>query len=128
MKKILLLSAFAALTLVACKKEENKIEQPITNAPTESVNDAPDSVAEDTGNSSVPNFQYAEADQFAKEYQSFVRDYKVATANNDTEALKTLGPKLNDFQKRAVELAKRVPQQEAVAFQDFVSKLETYLK
>lgn len=86
MKKILLVSAFAGLALVSCKKEENKIEQPITNTPTESVNDAPDSVAEDTGNSSVPIFQYAEADQFAKEYQNFVQDYKVATANNDSEA------------------------------------------
>lgn len=128
MKKILLVSAFAGLALVSCKKEENKIEQPITNTPTESVTDAPDSVAEDTGNSSVPTFQYAEAEQFANEYRNFVRDYKIATANNDTEALKTLGPKLNDFQKRAVELAKRVPQQEAVVFQDFVNKLETYLK
>ena len=128
MKKILLLSAFAALTLVACKKEENKIEQPITNAPTESVNDAPDSVAEDNGNTGIPRFRYAEADQFAQEYGTFVNDYKFASMNNDKEGLKSLGLKLNDFQKRAVELAKRVPQQEAVAFQDFVSKLETYLK
>lgn len=128
MKKLILSAVVLSAVLISCKKEENKIEQPMSNTPTESVNEAPDSVAEDTGSSSVPTFKYAEAEQFAKEYQTFVRDYKVATANNDANALKTLGPKLNDFQKRAVELAKRVPQDEAVAFQDFVSKLETYLK
>lgn len=128
MKKLLLSAVVLSAVFISCKKEENKIEQPMSNAPVENVNDAPDSVAEDTGNSSAITFKYAEADQFAKEYQNFVNDYKVATANKDSEALKTLGPKLNDFQKRAVELAKRVPQEEAVAFQNFVTKLETEIK
>lgn len=128
MKKLLLSALVLSAVFISCKKKENKIEQPMSNAPVENVNDAPDSVAEDTGNSSAITFKYAEADQFAKEYQNFVNDYKVATANKDSEALKTLGTKLNDFQKRAVELAKRVPQEEAVAFQNFVTKLETEIK
>jgi len=128
MKKLILSAVVVAAVLISCKKEEKQIQQPMSDAPVESVNDAPDSVAEDTGNSSIPSFTYAEADQFAKEYQTFIGEYKVATANNDAQALKSLGPKLNDFQKRAVELSKRIPQEEAVAFQEFVSKMEMYLK
>ena len=128
MKKIILPITFSVLMLTACKKEENKIQEPMADPPVENTNAAPENTAEDVNTSTVPSFQYAEADQFAKEYSKFVSEYKTATANNDNEALKTLGPKLNEYQKRGVELAKRVPQEEAVAFQDFLNKLETYIK
>ena len=116
----------SGILLTACKKEENKIQEPMTDPPVESVTDAPQTTAEDMA--TVPTFQYAEADQFAQEYSKFVSEFKTATANNDSEALKTLGPKLNEYQKRGVELAKRVPQDEAVAFQDFINRLEMYIK
>ncbi len=116
----------SGVLLTACKKEENKIQEPMTDPPVESVTDAPQTTAEDMA--TVPTFQYAEADQFAQEYSKFVSEFKTATANNDSEALKTLGPKLNEYQKRGVELAKRVPQDEAVAFQDFINRLEMYIK
>jgi len=127
MKKIVYPVFLSAVLLTACsKKEENKIQEPMTDPPVESVNNAPQTTAEDVA--TIPSFKYAEADQFAQEYSKFVSEFKTATANNDKEALKTLGPKLNDYQKRGVELAKRVPQDEAVAFQDFLSKLESYIK
>jgi len=127
MKKIIYPMLLSAILLTACKKEENKIQEPMTDPPVESVKNAPQTTAEDVG-ATVPSFQYAEADQFAQEYSKFVSEFKTATANNDSEALKTLGPKLNEYQKRGVELAKRVPQYEAVAFQDFLNKLESYIK
>jgi len=127
MKKIVYSVLLSAVLLTACsKKEENKIQEPMTDPPVESVNNAPQTTAEDVA--TVPSFKYAEADQFAQEYSKFVSEFKTATANNDNEALKTLGPKLNEYQKRGVELAKRVPQDEAVAFQDFLNKLESYIK
>jgi len=127
MKKIVYPVFLSAVLLTACsKKEENKIQEPMTDPPVESVNNAPQNTAEDVA--TVPSFKYAEADQFAQEYSKFVSEFKTATANNDKEALKTLGPKLNEYQKRGVELAKRVPQDEAVAFQDFLNKLESYIK
>lgn len=126
MKKIIYTILLSAIFLTACKKEANKIQEPMTDPPVESVNNAPQTTAEDVA--TVPSFQYAEADQFAQEYSKFVREFKTATANNDSEALKTLGPKLNEYQKRGVELAKRVPQEETVAFQDFISRLEMYIK
>ena len=128
MKKIIYPILLSTILLTACKKEENKIQQPMTDPPTESVQDTPDSVAEDSGSTSNVSFKYAEADQFAKEFVNFVNDYKAATQNNDSEALKVLGPKLNEYQVRAVELTKRVPQDEAVKFQDFINGLERSLK
>ena len=79
-------------------------------------------------NFTAPTFQYAEADQFAKEYVAFINDYRNATDNNDRAAVDELGKKLNNYQKRGVELAKRVPQQEAVAFQDFLNELEQQIR
>lgn len=127
MKKIFLSALLASFTLVSCKKEENKIEQPMTDPPVENVNEGVTNTAEDI-NANAQTFQYAEADQFAKEYVQFINEYKVAISNNDSEALKELGPKLNNYQQRAVELAKRVPQDEAVKFQDFINGLERYIK
>jgi hypothetical protein len=126
MKKIIYPMLLSAVLLTACKKEENKIQEPMTDPPVENSNDVQQNTVEDVV--AVPNFQYAEADQFAQEYSKFVNDFKTATAHNDSEALKTLGPKLNEYQKRGVELAKRVPQEEAVAFQDFLNRLESYIK
>ena len=126
MKKIIYPMLLSAVLLTACKKEENKIQEPMTDPPVENSNEVPQNTVEDV--MAVPKFQYAEADQFAQEYNKFINDFKTATANNDSEALKTLGPKLNEYQKRGVELAKRVPQDEAVAFQDFLNKLESYIK
>lgn len=116
----------SAVLLTACKKEKNKIQEPMTDPPVENSNEVQPNTVEDVV--AVPKFQYAEADQFAQEYSKFVNNFKTATANNDSEALKTLGPKLNEYQKRGVELAKRVPQDEAVAFQDFLNRLESYIK
>lgn len=124
MKKIIYPMLLSAVLLTACKKEENKIQEPMTDPPVENSNEVPQNTAEDV--MAVPKFQYAEADQFAQEYSKFVNDFK--TANNDSEALKIIGPKLNEYQKRGIELAKRVPQDEAVAFQDFLNKLESYIK
>ena len=126
MKKIIYPMLQSADLLTACKKEENKIQEPMTDPPVENSNEVPQNTVEDV--MAVPKFQYTEADQFAQEYRKFVNDFKTATANNDSEALKTLGPKLNEYQKRGVELAKRVPQDEAVAFQDFLNKLESYIR
>ena len=126
MKKIIYPMLLSAVLLTACKKEENKIQEPMTDPPVENSNDVQQNTVEDVV--AVPNFQYAEADQFAQEYSKFVNDFKTATAHNDSEALKTLDPKLNEYQKRGVELAKRVPQEEAVAFQDFLNRLESYIK
>jgi len=128
MKKIILPAVLSVLMLTACKKEENKIQEPMADPPVESTNEAPQNTAEDVNVSTVPSFQYAEADQFAKEYSSFISEFKTATANNDKEALKILGPKLNEYQKRGVELAKRVPAEEAVAFQDLLNKIEQEIK
>ncbi len=125
MKKIIYPMLLSVVFLTACKKEENKIQEPMTDPPVENVNDAPQTTAEDIA---VPSFKYAEADQFAQEYNTFVQEYLTAQRNNDSEAIKVLGTKLNHFQKRGVELAKRVPQDEAVAFQDFINRLETYIK
>jgi len=126
MKKIIYPMLLSAVLLTACKKEENKIQEPMTDPPVESVNNATEqNTAEDVA---VPAFKYAEADQFAKEYNTFVQEYLTAQRNNDSKAIKELGLKLNEFQKRGVELAKRVPQDEAVAFQDFLNKLESYIK
>lgn len=126
MKKIIYPMLLSTVLLTACKKEENKIQEPMTDPPVENSNDVQQNTVEDVV--AVPNFQYAEADQFAQEYSKFVNDFKTATVHNDSEALKTLGPKLNEYQKRGVELAKRVPQEEAVAFQDFLNRLESYIK
>ena len=126
MKKIIYPMLLSAVLLTACKKEEKKIQEPMADPPVENATNVQENVVEDVV--AVPKFQYAEADQFAQEYSKFVNDFKTATANNDSEALKTLGPKLNEYQKRGVELAKRVPQDEAVAFQDFLNRLESYIK
>jgi|SRR5690554_2119280 len=128
MKKSILTMVFATTLLIACKKEENKIQEPITDPPVESVNNATQNNAEDVMNFTAPTFQYAEADQFAKEYVAFINDYRNATDNNDRAAVDELGKKLNNYQKRGVELAKRVPQQEAVAFQDFLNELEQQIR
>lgn len=126
MRKIIYPMLLLAVMLTACKKEENKIQEPMTDPPVESVNNASQTTAEDVV--AVPRFQYAEADQFAQEYNTFIQDYLTAQNNNDKEFIKVLGAKLNHFQKRGVELAKRVPQDEAVAFQDFLNRLESYIK
>lgn len=126
MKKIIYPMLLSVALLTACKKEANKIQEPMADPPVENSTEVPQNTVEDV--MQVPTFQYAEADQFAQEYSKFINDFKTATANNDKEALKTLGPKLNEYQKRGIELAKRVPQEEAVAFQDFLNKLETYIK
>ncbi|UUV22439.1 hypothetical protein [Paenimyroides aestuarii] len=125
MKK-LIYPLLAVAVFTACKKEENKVQEPMVDPPVESVNNVPEPPTDEPIN--VPSFQYVEADQFAKEYSNFVQDYRTATANNDSQALEKLGPKLNDYQERAVELAKRVPQEEAVAFQDFINRLEMYIR
>lgn len=128
MKKSILNVLFASMLLIACKKEENKIQEPMADPPVESVNETPQNTAEDITILTAPNFQYAEADQFAKEYVEFIKDYRIAADNNDGTAMDELGKKLNDYQKRGVELAKRVPQQEAVAFQDFLNELERRIR
>ena len=75
MKKSILTVLFASTLLIACKKEENKIQEPMTDPPVESVNEAPQNTAEDITILTAPNFQYAEADQFAKEYVEFIKKY-----------------------------------------------------
>lgn len=128
MKKFFLSFIVIGALMFSCKKAADKIQQPMTDPPVESVNDVPDVPREETVEISTPSFQYVEADQFAKEYTAFVKDYIVADKHNDSEAIRELGTKLNEYQKRGVELAKRVPQEEAVAFQDFLNRLETYIK
>jgi len=128
MKKIILSAVLASAVLISCKKAADKDQEPMVDPPVESVNEALENTAEDVTVLVAPTFQYAEADQFAKEYVEFVKDYRVADDNNDNEAMRQLGTKLNEYQKRGVELAKRVPQEEAVAFQDFLNKLESYIK
>lgn len=128
MKKFFLSFIVIGALMFSCKKAADKIQQPMTDPPVGSVNDVPDVPREETVEISTPSFQYVEADQFAKEYTAFVKDYIVADKHNDSEAIRELGTKLNEYQKRGVELAKRVPQEEAVAFQDFLNRLETYIK
>lgn len=128
MKKFFLSFIVIGALMFSCKKAADKIQQPMTDPPVGSVNDVPDVPREETVEISKPSFQYVEADQFAKEYTAFVKDYIVADKHNDSEAIRELGTKLNEYQKRGVELAKRVPQEEAVAFQDFLNRLETYIK
>ena len=64
----------SAVFLTACKNEANKVQEPMTDPPIENVNDAPQTTAEDVA--AVPSFQYAEADQFAKEYAQLVSKQK----------------------------------------------------
>ena len=128
MKKTMLTLLFASTMLFACKKEENKIQEPMTDPPVESVNEAPQNTAEDISVPVAPDFKYAEADQFAKEYVEFIKDYKVAANNNDRAAMDEIGKKLNDYQERGVELSKIVPQEEAVAYQDFLNELERQIR
>ena len=131
MKKIILSLAAASFVFVSCKKEENKQQVPMTDPPLESVNQTTTNtnIAEDNVPVlTAPDFKYAEADQFAKEYVDFLKSYTVASANKDSTALDELGPRLNEFQRRGIELTKRVPQEEAVAFQDFLNKVEQYIR
>lgn len=128
MKKIFLSFMVMGALLFSCKKAADKSQEPMADPPVESVNDVPDVPREETVEISTPSFQYAEADQFAKEYTTFVKDYIVADKYNDSEAIRELGTKLNEYQKRGVELAKRVPQEEAVAFQDFLNSIEQHIK
>ncbi|MBA5793441.1 hypothetical protein H1R17_09940 [Flavobacterium sp. xlx-214] len=129
MKKLIIFFVFGSLVFTSCKKEENKIHEPMANPPIENSTEVVNTnTAEDVQVQSIPTFKYAEADKFVKEYNTFITNYKVATANKDDKALKELGPKLNDFQKRGVELAKRIPAEEAVAFQDFLNKIEQEIK
>jgi|GEM_PF-1882184 len=131
MKKIVLSFAAVMFIFISCKKEENRQQVPMSDPPVESVNESTTNtnIAEDNMPVlSAPDFKYAEADQFAKEYVDFLKSYTVASANKDSKTLDELGPKLNEFQKRGVELTKRVPQEEAVAFQDFLNKVEQYIR
>lgn len=131
MKKIVLSFAAVMFSFISCKKEENRQQVPMSDPPVESVNESTTNtnIAEDNMPVlSAPDFKYAEADQFAKEYVDFLKSYTVASANKDSKTLDELGPKLNEFQKRGVELTKRVPQEEAVAFQDFLNKVEQYIR
>ena len=131
MKKIILSFAAVMFIFISCKKEENRQQVPMSDPPVESVNESTTNtnIAEDNMPVlSAPDFKYAEADQFAKEYVDFLKSYTVASANKDSKTLDELGPKLNEFQKRGVELTKRVPQEEAVAFQDFLNKVEQYIR
>ncbi|MBA5791967.1 hypothetical protein H1R17_03560 [Flavobacterium sp. xlx-214] len=129
MKKLIIPFVFGALVFTSCKKEENKIQEPMADPPVENSTEVVNTnTAEDVQVESIPTFKYAEADKFVKEYDTFITSYKVATANKDDKALKELGPKLNDFQKRGVELAKRIPAEEAVAFQNFLTKIEQEIK
>ena len=128
MKKMILSAALVMAVLVSCKKAADKDQEPMVDPPVESVNEPVQNPAEDVTVLVAPTFKYAEADQFAKEYVEFVKDYRNAEDNNDSEAMRELGTKLNEYQKRGVELAKRVPQDEAVAFQDFLNRLESYIK
>lgn len=127
MKKLILSLTVASFVMLSCKKEENKQQIPMTDPPVESATESTNTAEDTNATPSMPTFQYAEAEQFAKEYIDFAVSYRVASANKDSKALKELGPKLNEFQKRGVELAKRVPQQEAVAFQNFLSKMDQYI-
>lgn len=128
MKKFFLSFIVIGALMFSCKKAADKIQKPMTNPPVESVNDVPEIIPEVTSEIPVPEFQYAEADQFAKEYVAFVKDYIVADNHNDSEAIRELGTKINEYQKRGVELAKRVPQEEAVAFQDFLNSIEQHIR
>ncbi|HLV51985.1 MAG TPA: hypothetical protein VKY44_08530 [Flavobacterium sp.] len=128
MKKFFLSFIVIGALMFSCKKAADKIQKPMTDPPVESVNEAPEIIPEVTSEIPVPEFQYAEADQFAKEYVAFVKDYIVADNHNDSEAIRELGTKINEYQKRGVELAKRVPQEEAVAFQDFLNSIEQHIK
>jgi len=128
MKKFFLSFIVIGALMFSCKKAADKIQKPMTDPPVESVNDVPEIIPEVTSEIPVPEFQYAEADQFAKEYVAFVKDYIVADNHNDSEAIRELGTKINEYQKRGVELAKRVPQEEAVAFQDFLNSIEQHIK
>src|SRR5690554_6502482 len=121
MKKIFLSIMVMGALLFSCKKAADKSEEPMADPPVECVNDVPDVPREETAEISTPSFQYAEADQF-------VKDYIVADKYNDSEAIRELGTKLNEYQKRGVELAKRVPQEEALAFQDFLNSIEQHIK
>lgn len=128
MKKIIVTMMLFSFVIISCKKEENRIQEPMKNTPVESMSESPETVGENYSENAIPTFTDAEADKFAREYQTFVRDYQIAKSNNDTEALKVLGPKHNDFHDRYVELAKRVPQEESVAFTDFFNSLEQTIK
>lgn len=128
MKKFFLSFIVIGAFVFSCKKAADKIQQPMADPPVESVNEAPEIVPEMTSEIPVPEFQYTEADQFAKEYAAFVKDYIVADKHNDSEAIRELGTKINEYQKRGVELAKRVPQEEAVAFQDFLNSIEQHIR
>lgn len=128
MKKFFLSFIVIGALMFSCKKAADKIQKPMTDPPVESVNDVPEIIPEVTSEIPVPEFQYAEADQFAKEYVAFVKDYIVADNHNDSEAIRELGTKINEYQKRGVELAKRVPQEEAVAFQDFLNSIEQHIR
>src|SRR5690554_7003699 len=90
MKKIFLSFMVMGALLFSCKKAADKSQEPMADPPVESVNDVPDVPREETAEISTPSFQYAEADQFAKEYTAFVKDYIVADKYNDSEAIREL--------------------------------------
>ncbi len=116
-----------SLLLLSCKKVENQQQVPMADPPVENVHDDQND-SEQSIEIEVPSFKYKEANQFALEYASFAHDYAVATSHHDKEALKELGDKLNEYQKRGVELTKRVPADEAVEFQDFLNRIEQSFK
>lgn len=113
---------------ISCKKASDEIQKPMVSTPTESVNDSTESIRKETSEINIPEFKYAEANKFANEYVTFVKDYNVAIDNKDSKALNELGSKINEYQHRGVELAKRVPQDEVVRFQDFLIQIEQNFK
>lgn len=128
MKKISIVAVFALFALSSCKKEENSIDKPMLNPPVENSSVVPEETSDEMSFPKAPDFKYAEAREFAIEYVDFIQHYQTAVSHNDSEALKVLGPKLNEYQRRGVELMKRIPQEEAVAFQEFYMKVEQSIK
>src|SRR5690606_21490275 len=128
MKKFFLRFIVIGALMFSCKKAADKIQKPMTDPPIESVNDVQEIIPEVTREITGPQYQYADADKVVKEYGAYVKDYIVADNHNDSEAIRELGTKINEYQKRGVELAKRVPQEEAVAFQDFLNSIEQHIR
>ena len=120
MKKILLSAALvSALAFTSCKKEtkiEPTVETTTTDAPI--IEDTAD-VAEDI-NLVVPTLKSAEAQSFLTDYTTFVTDFQTATTHKDAAQLAALGPKINEYALKAQELAKKIPAEDAVAFNDYV--------
>lgn len=119
MKKFFLSFIVIGALMFSCKKAADKIQQPMTDPPVESVNDVPEIIPEVTSEIPVPEFQYAEANQFAKEYAAFIKDYIVADNHNDSEAIRELGTKINEYQNAEWSLQNEYHRKKLLLFRIF---------